>query len=322
MGKNNAPAGRRGKAISIVVVNWDRWHLLENCLQSIFNEPSDDVEVVVVDNGSRDGSAPNTKRTFPRVAVIESGTNLGFAEAANRGIEAACGAWIFTLNNDATVEPGTLTLLRNRIAEVPSNVGMIQPQVLFSYDPDTINTTGLMVSSRGIVADRNFGEPRDRAENHTAVFCPSAGAALYRMEMLRQIRLPTGFFDRTFYMYCEDLDIGWRARLAGWEAEYHAEATCLHKFQATSKTLGQRFIASRCRLNRMRTFLKNGSTAFLRAVLGNTYEDIRALRTELPGSRVPSVITAAVHGLSQRRKVGAMAVRRRGEIERRWFTGD
>ncbi len=107
--------------------------------------------------------------------------------------------------------------------------------------------------------DRDFRKPVREGDLVEEIFCPTAGAALYRRKMLDQVCLQTGYFDRTFFMYWEDLDLGWRCRLAGWKSLYIPTAIVYHRYQGSSKSKGKRYAEFQCRKNRLRGLLKNGS---------------------------------------------------------------
>jgi GT2 family glycosyltransferase len=139
--------------------------------------------------------------------------------------------------------------------------------------------------------------------------------------MLDEVRLPTGYFDRTFFMYFEDVDLGWRCRLAGWEARYVPSARVRHAFQASSKRQPGRFVGTHLRRNRLRMLLKNGSLSFVGAGLPRSlYEALELLVWQGP-SALRDIGVAARDGLEQRRLVARLVESGRvgrGETERRW----
>ena len=160
--------------------------MLAQCLRSLDAQSDADFETVVVDNGSADGSVELLRRDHPRVLCVEAGENLGFAEGVNRGIDAAGGAWIATLNNDTVADPGFIEELRRAARAAPPGVGTIQARLVFKSAPDRTNSTGVVLFANGNARDRDFDAPVRADDAPSDVFCATAGAALYRRAMLDQ----------------------------------------------------------------------------------------------------------------------------------------
>jgi hypothetical protein len=216
--------------VAVVVVNRDGMRYLRDCLDSLQAQSYADFETILVDNGSTDGSAGWVARHFPHVRLICNETNLGFAAANNQAIRASTAPYVVTLNNDTRVDPGWLAALV-QAAENDPTVGMCASKMLFADRPDVINSTGIGLDSAGIAWDRRGGERDDDSETEPVdVFGPCAGAALYRRVMLDQI----GLFDEGFFAYLEDVDLAWRARLAGWRCLYVPAARVYHVHSATA----------------------------------------------------------------------------------------
>ena len=305
--------------ISVVIVNWNSRKDLADCLRSLEAQTDRDFEVVVVDNGSVDGSVEMLARDFPWVVALPTGENLGFAEGCNRGIEAARGSWIATLNNDAIADPRWIAEQRAAVRAGGPRLGMIQSKILFLQARHRTNSTGVLLFPNASAVDRDYDEKdRPAAAGAPEPFCPSAGAALYRRAMLDEVRLPSGFFDRTFFMYFEDVDLGWRCRLAGWEAIYLPEAVVLHAFHGSSKRKGRSFVEMHCRRNRVRMALKNASPLMLARTLPNVVEDVFwAMGIDGPAA-AREFARAARDGVRQRRAVERRSRVARGAVERRW----
>jgi GT2 family glycosyltransferase len=313
-------AGRPPLSVSVVIVNWNGRAMLEECLRSLGAQTDGDFETIVVDNGSTDGSVEMLGRDFPRVRRVETGENLGFAEGVNRGVEVAEGAWIATLNNDAVADPRWMAELRAVAKAAPPRLGMIQSRVVFKHQPGRTNSTGVLLFANGGAKDRDFDAPVRAGDREEEVFCPTAGAALYRRAMLEETRLSTGVLDRTFFMYFEDVDLGWRCRLAGWSALYAPAALVLHAFQASSRRHRGRFIGLHLRRNRLRMLLKNGSLGLCARSLPRTIFDVCEAVVWQGPAVLPSFAAAARDGLRQRGEVRRMARAPREAIERRWLS--
>jgi len=220
-----------GPRVSVIILNWDGLCYLDDCLTSLYAQTYTDFEVILVDNGSTDGSAEWLTERFPRVRLIRNKVNVGFAAGNNQGIRASQGEFIVTLNNDTRVEPDWLAALVTRAEEDPT-VGMCASKMLFADRPAVVNSTGISMDPVGIAWDRQGGGQDDGQESEpTEVFGPCAGAALYRRAMLDQV----GLFDERFFAYLEDVDLAWRARRTGWRCVYVPQARVYHVHSATGK---------------------------------------------------------------------------------------
>ena len=197
--------------MSVVVTNWNGRQWLPTCLGALEAQSFQDFEVIVVDNGSTDGSVEYLEECFPWARVIANESNIGFPAAVNQGIRASEGVYLVTLNNDTSADPDWLAALVGP-AESDSGVGMCASKMLFSERPQTINSTGICIDRTAIAWDRHGGQPDDPGDRQPAeVFGACAGAALYRRRMLDE----TGLFDGDFFAYLEDVDLAWRGRRAG-----------------------------------------------------------------------------------------------------------
>jgi len=222
--------------VSVIILNWNGQHFLERCLKSLLTQTFQDFEIVLVDNGSEDGSVPFLEEHFPQVRVIINQENLGFAAANNQAIRATDSEFVATLNNDTEVESNWLEELV-RAAETDGRVGACTSKMLFAHQPGMINSTGIALDRAGIAWDRRGGEQDDPAETEIVkVFGACAGAALYRRAMLDEI----GLFDERFFAYLEDVDLAWRAQWADWKTLFVPTARVLH-FHSGTGGEGSRF---------------------------------------------------------------------------------
>jgi len=222
--------------VSIIVVNWNGLRFLEKCLSAIFKQTlahtSRRYEVVFVDNGSTDASVEYVKENFPAVGIIRNGSNLGFAKANNQGIEASRGRYVLTLNNDTEMKEDFMENLLYAVYESDKEVGMWAPKILSMDTPHLIDSVGgLLIYPDGLARGRGRLEmDTGQYDGIKEVFAPSACAALYRRTMLDEV----GLFDEDYFAYCEDTDLGFRARLAGWKALSVPEAVVYHCYSGTS----------------------------------------------------------------------------------------
>jgi GT2 family glycosyltransferase len=237
---------------TVIIPNLNGKEHLAYCLPALLRQTYQDFETVVVDNGSTDDSITFVSRNFPWVRIIANPQNVGFAEANNIAIRATCSPYIVTLNNDTRVEADWLAEMI-RVAEAYDQVGMIACKVLSMSEPHLIDAAGLEIDGVGMPWNRYHGQIDQSTETEPyEVFCPTGAAALYKRKMLDQV----GLFDEAYFAYCEDMDLGWRARLKGWRCLYVPKAVVYHLHSATS---GQgspfkRYLLTR---NRIWTVLKN-----------------------------------------------------------------
>jgi hypothetical protein len=215
--------------ISVIIVNYNGKKFLSDCLNSIFHQTYFPFEVIMVDNASHDGSVEYVQQNFPDVKMFTQSTNLGFAGGTNAGIRQAEGEFILTLNNDTILTPDFIDELAKPMVSDPF-VGMCASKMIF---PDgRINSTAICISRSGAAWDRGMGEP-DHGQYDVVeeVFGACAGAALYRRIMLDEI----GLFDEDFFLYMEDVDLAFRARLSGWKCMYVPSARVIHVHGGTTE---------------------------------------------------------------------------------------
>jgi GT2 family glycosyltransferase len=208
----------------VIVVNWNRSGLLQSCLRSLFAQDGLHPEVIVVDNGSNDGSADMVATEFPQAVLIRNSVNRGFCGANNQGIGAARGEFIALLNNDAEAEPRWLWEL-SQVFEGRPEVGMAASKILVYSDPRRIDKVGHLIWPDGQNRGRGTGAwDQGQFDQQEEVLWPDGCAAMYRKAMLDEI----GGFDEDFFAYADDAELGLRARIAGWICIYNPRAVVRH----------------------------------------------------------------------------------------------
>ena len=225
----SAVHARRYPLVSIVIPNFNGRQLLVDCLESVRCQTYPRREVIVVDNGSTDGSVDWLRREYPEVRLVALPENRGFAGGCNAGIRAALGEFIVTLNNDVRLEPTWLDEMVH-VAARRADVGMVAAKMLFSYNPRLVDSTGISVDRAGMAWHLNGGSSNDFVEDEREVFGPCAGAALYRRALFDDV----GTFDEDFFCYLEDVDLAWRAQAAGWRCLYTPRARAFHHHSSTA----------------------------------------------------------------------------------------
>jgi GT2 family glycosyltransferase len=200
---------------SVVVPNFNGRRWLPSCLDSLAAQTLAPAEVVVVDNGSSDGSAALASER-PDVRVLELGRNFGFAAAANRGIEAVETEGVALVNTDVVLAPDWLERMVAALGSGP-DVGAVACKMVDLGDPSVLYDAGDVLRRDGVCEQRGrFERDEGRFDEPGEVFAACAGAALYR----RGAVLDVGGFDERFFLYLEDVDLGLRLRLAGWRCRY------------------------------------------------------------------------------------------------------
>jgi hypothetical protein len=186
--------------------------------------------MLVVDNGSADGSSDFVADSFPEARLLRFDTNIGFAAATTNALAFATGEFVALLNDDTEVDPAWLCEMLLFIRAHPS-AGSCAPQVRFLHHPGHINSAGIVVDRSGTAADRLGGEPVTRSEaTPVEVFGPSGSAVLFRRSMLDEV----GLYEPRFFAYLEDVDHAWRAKRSGWKCFYVPGAIVYHVHSGTS----------------------------------------------------------------------------------------
>jgi GT2 family glycosyltransferase len=253
------PEAAAGLRASVVVVNFNGRPFLDTCLAALLGQELDGgFEVIVVDNGSSDGSAAHVRAHWPAVRVLEPRVNLGFAAGNNLGIDAASGDYVALINNDTRARPGWLAALVAAAAANPA-LGAVTPKLVFMDRPGVIQNAGALLLSDGSGADRGSGEDdRGQYDQPEEVFGICGCGALLNREMLASV----GAFDPDFFAYYEDTDLSWRMRLQGWRVLYEPAAVVEHVHSGTSVEWSP-FFTFHVDRNRLFMILKNAPAAFV-----------------------------------------------------------
>jgi len=231
--------------VTVAVPTLGAGDALADCLRSLESQTLTDFEVFVVDN-SGSGRPPVSGA---RARVICNSANVGFGAAVNQVFRSSKARYLATLNDDAVADPGWLQSLVN-CADTNPRAGMFASHV--RLNPSTLDSAGMEIAADGSSKQRGHGEPPNRFDKSADVLFPSGSASMYRREMLEQI----GLFDESFFLYCEDTDLGLRARWAGWDCVYVPSAIVEHRYShsAGAASLTKAYYVER---NRLCTVVKN-----------------------------------------------------------------
>jgi GT2 family glycosyltransferase len=219
----------RSPFVSVIVVNWNGKWLLASCLQNLMEQTYVHREIILVDNGSDDGSVEMARRLFPRINIVQLPWNKGFTGGNIAGFQASKGDFVMLLNNDARPDPYCLERLVEAMVR-DQHVGICASKLVYEAHTSGVNSAGHGMTTAGVGFDRGTGRPLDQFSRSELVFGACAAAALYRRSMLDQI----GFFDDDFFIYDEDADLNARAQLAGWKCRFVPDALTHHVGHATS----------------------------------------------------------------------------------------
>lgn len=218
---------------SVIIPTWNGAGLLEEALRSLGRQTFREFEIIVVDNGSSDGTAAMLERDFPHALLIRFEVNRGFAAAVNMGIRSAAGDVVVLMNNDVEADPGWLAALVETLDRNPE-VGSCASRMLVHAEPSRIDSVGDRFGffaysiGHGATDGPDFDDPRE-------VLSACAGAAAYRREALEEV----GLFDERFFAYLEDIDLGIRLQLRGWRCRYVQGAVAFHHGSATAQRMPQ-----------------------------------------------------------------------------------
>jgi GT2 family glycosyltransferase len=222
--------------ISVIVVNWNGKSLLADCLASLRSQTFHDFEVIVVDNGSSDGSGELVKSEFPEFRLVQLDENLGFAGGNNAGIRLARGEWIALINNDAVAHPDWLECFYRAVGG-DNDVGLAASRVVLTSG--LLDSAGDGMTVAGVSYKRGHGStPVGVFLKPSEVFGASGCGVLLRRSMLDQI----GLLDEDFFCIYEDSDLNFRARLAGFKCVYVPEAVIIHRLHGTLGRLSKTYV--------------------------------------------------------------------------------
>lgn len=215
--------------ITIIIPNYNGKRFLKPCLESLSKQSYTGFEILVADNHSTDGSIEYIKEHYPEIKLITLDKNYGFSAAVNAGIRQASTPYVILLNNDTAVEPHFVEELLKAIERSP-RIFSVSSKMLQMHHPDLIDGAGDLFTLLGWGVARGAGRPADNYTKPEEVFSACAGAAIYRRSAFRKI----GYFDESHFAYLEDIDVGYRAKIHGYQNIYCPTAIVHHVGSGTS----------------------------------------------------------------------------------------
>ncbi len=245
-------AEKTSETIDVIIPSYNGIGYIPDCLDSLRKQLRKPDEIIVVDDGSTDGTASLISKDYPEVRLVRLDSNRGFAAAVNAGILHGKGTYVALLNNDTRVTPQWLLELKKTLDENPS-VGFCSSKMVFADQPDVINSIGIGFTRAGTAFDVGYGQKDgDKFERPRQVFGACAGAAMYRRQLFDDI----GLFDEDLFMWYEDADLSFRAQLAGYRCLYVPTALVNHLGGGTASS-GDKLHIHYCSRNQILVMVKN-----------------------------------------------------------------
>lgn len=236
---------------TVVIPNYNGIKYVEDCLSSLY-AGTVVPEIIVVDNGSADGSLSLIKEKFPKVRLIEFQQNTGFCKAVNTGIRASSTEYVLLLNNDTVVDADMIRYLEAALDGKP-DVFSAAARMISLHEPEKLDGAGDFYCALGWAYSRGKDKPADSCLKEDRIFSACAGAALYRREVFEKI----GYFDENHFAYLEDMDIGYRANIYGYDNRYAPDAKVYHAGSAVSGSRHNKFKVSLSSRNSIYLIYKN-----------------------------------------------------------------
>ena len=220
--------------VSVTIVTYNSGRFIKRCLESVLEQKYPNLEVIVVDNASTDGTVDLLEQFEDRCTIHYNDENIGFAAAQNQAIGISGGEWVLTLNPDVLLLKNFIQALTDA-GNMDPKVGTVCGKLLTiraSFDlpeKQLVDSTGIYFTPMLRHLDRGSQEvDNGHYLNHEYVFGATAAAALYRRQMIDDVAIQNEFFDPDFFVYREDADVAWRAQLMGWRCIYTPDARGYH----------------------------------------------------------------------------------------------
>lgn len=225
---------------TVIIPNYNGIKYIEACLESLYQGTCTDMEVIVIDNASTDGSMEIIRDKFPQVKLIRNSENMGFCKAVNQGILLSTTPYVVLLNNDTRVERNFVHELEKAIEHQPSFFSA-SAKLISLYEKDKLDDAGDYYCALGWAFARGKGKSPDKYDKECEIFASCGGGSIYKREVLLEL----GLFDENHFAYLEDIDIGYRAQIFGYKNIFAPKAIVYHAGSATS---GSRYNMFKTRL--------------------------------------------------------------------------
>lgn len=244
--------------VTVVIPNYNGIKYISDCMDSLCSQQGEPFEIIVIDNGSKDGSPELLREKYKMARLICLEENTGFCHAVNLGIKESKTPYVILLNNDTIVKPGFVNALVETIEE-KEDIFSVSAMMLSIQDERIIDDAGDGYCILGWAYARGKGRPAIKYNKKVDIFSACGGAAIYRKAILEEI----GCFDEKHFAYLEDVDIGYRARIYGYRNVYQPAAKVLHAGSATSGSRYNEFKTRLASYNSAYVIVKNMPLLFI-----------------------------------------------------------
>lgn len=251
LGKNHV---NHHKLASIILLSYNSKDDLKECIPSLIKQTYTNYEIILVDNASSDNSPEFIRNNYPDIMLIETGSNMGYPAGNNIGFDHASGEYIVVLNPDTVTDSNWLAELIKPLEENP-DIALTTSKILIYDEPDKINTCANTVHYTGLDFCRGFNEPLSSFSRPEEVGAISGCSFAIRREIFKEL----GGFDPEFFLYLDDVDLSWRARLAGYKIQFIPTSIVYHKFHLSIEPWKEFYLER----NRYLMLLKNCSLRML-----------------------------------------------------------
>lgn len=242
----------RDPLVSIIIVNYNQKKITLECLKSLEKITYPSFEIIVVDNNSFDRSTQIIRKKYPKIKVIESNENLGYAGGNNLGLKYCSSDYILILNNDTKVEPNFLEpLIEDMVSD--NKLGVIQSKIKVMDNPKLLDSVVSFQTLTGFLYHRGYlDKDGEKYENFLYSFSAKGACILINKKILK-----LGLFDEDFFCYFEETDLCWRSWILGFKVGFEPRSVIYHKMGVTSSNMDRSFIHYHSFKNRIRTIIKN-----------------------------------------------------------------
>ena len=238
---------------TVIIPNFNGMKFIENCMKAMEKETSTQYQIIVVDNGSIDGSREWIEKNCPQVKLIAMGENTGFCGAVNAGIKAATTPYVILLNNDTEVEYGFVKALEDALESEKKSFS-VSAKMVDMKNPEVFDGAGDLYCALGWAFALGKGKSvKDNYTETAEIFSACGGAVIYRKEILEEI----GVFDQNHFAYLEDCDLGYRAQIFGYRNYYTPKAVVRHAGSGVSGSKHNEFKVNLSSKNSVYLIYKN-----------------------------------------------------------------
>lgn len=252
--------------VSIIIVNYNGIGHLHKCLPTLARQVYKEVEVILVDNASVDGSVDWVKKMYPKTKIVINKENLGFAEANNLGYKFAKGDYILLLNNDTKVTPDFI-IESLKLFDADNKVGCVQSKIVFMDNPKYLDCVGAYLTPTGFLYYNGLFQRDSRKFDRVIEIHTAKGACMMiKREVVEKVSIMGEMFDNRYFAYFEESDLCHRIWLAGYKIVFAPKSLIYHKLGATSNKMKRAFLEYHSYKNRINSYSKNFGTVLLLTV--------------------------------------------------------